>query len=129
MRLVANDEVPSAIGGLQLLLHILVAGELVEPSDDEVRFQKPVAGASGLELVVRQYVERQIETPVEFVLPLLGEASRANDKTTLKVAPSNQLPDQEARHDGFASAGVVRQQEAQRLTRQHAFVDGRDLVR
>ena len=33
------------------------------------------------------------------------------------------------RHDGLACAGVVGQQEAQRLARQHGFVDGRDLVR
>ena len=129
VRFVADDEVPSAIGRLQLLLHVLVAGELVEPRDDEVGFQEPVAGPRRFELVVGQDVERQIEAAIELVLPLLGEASGADDKTALKVAAGDQLLDQQPRHDGLAGAGVVREQEAQRLARQHAFVDGRDLVR
>ena len=129
MRLIANDEVPSAVGRLQLLLYVLVAGELVEPRNDEVRFKKPVAGARSFQLVVGQNFERQIQTAVELILPLLGEASGADNETSLNVAPGDQLPDQEPCHDGLAGARVVCEQEAQRLARQHAFVDGRDLVR
>jgi len=38
--------------GRELELNVLVAGELVEPGDGEVRLQEPVAGARGLKLVV-----------------------------------------------------------------------------
>ena len=40
-----------------------------------------------------------------------------------------QLLHQQAGHDRLAGAGVVGQQEAQRLARQHRLVDRRDLVR
>ena len=129
VRLVADDQVPAAVGRLQLLLHVLVAGELVEPRDDEVGFEEPVAGARRFELVVGQDLERQMEAPVEFVLPLLGEAAGADDEAALQVAAGDQLLDEQARHDGLAGAGIVGEQEAQRLARQHALVDGRDLVR
>ena len=97
VRLVADDEIPAAVGRLQLLLHVLVARELVEPGDDEVGFQEPVAGAGGFELVVGQDLERQMEAPVEFVLPLFGEAARADDEAALQVAARDQLLHEQAR--------------------------------
>ena len=129
VRFVADDEVPAAIGRLQLLLHILVAGQLVEPSDDEIGFQKPIAGARRFKLVVRQDFERQMKAPIKLVLPLLGEAAGADDQASLQIAAGDQLLHQQARHDGLAGARIVRQQEAQRLARKHGFVNGRDLVR
>ena len=122
-------EIPAAVGRLELLLHVLVARELVEPGDDEVGLQEPVAGARGLELVVGEDLERQVEAAVELVLPLLGQAARADDQAALQVAAGDQLLDQQAGHDRLAGAGVVGEQEAQRLARQHRLVDGRDLVR
>ena len=47
----------------------------------------------------------------------------------MEVSPSDQLLDEEARHDRLAGARVVREQEPERLAGQHGFVDGRDLVR
>ena len=116
-------------GACQLLLHVLVAAQLVEPGDDEVVLQEPVAGAGRFELVVGQDLERQMEAAVELVLPLLGEAARADDQAALQVAAGDQLLDEQARHDGLAGARIVGEQEAQRLARQHRLVDGRDLVR
>ena len=116
-------------GACSFCLHVLVARELVEPGDDEVGFQEPVAGARGLELVVGQDLERQVEAAVELVLPLLGEAAGADDQAALEVAAGDQLLDEQARHDRLAGARVVGEQEAQRLARQHRLVDGRDLVR
>ena len=110
-------------------MHVLVARELVQAGNDEVCFQEPVAGAGGFELVVGQDLEGKMETAVELVLPLLGEAAGADDEAALQVAAGDQLLDEQAGHDGLAGAGVVGQQEAQRLARQHALVDGRDLVR
>jgi len=60
---------------------------------------------------------------------LLGEAARAHDQATLQVAAGDQLLDQQTRHNRLAGTGVVGEQEAQRLARQHRFVDGGDLVR
>ena len=75
VRFVADDEIPAAVGRLQLLLHVLVARELVEPGDDEVCFQEPVAGAGGLELVVGENLERQMKAAIQLVLPLFGQAA------------------------------------------------------
>jgi hypothetical protein len=68
---------------LQLELNVLIAGELVEPRDGEIRFQEPVAGARRLQLVVGQDVERQVEAAIKLVLLLLGQASRADDEAAL----------------------------------------------
>ena len=112
VRLVAHDEVPAAIRRLQLVLDVLVAGELVEPGNDEVGFQEPVAGACRFELVVRQDVEGQMEPAVELVLPLLRETAGTDDETALQVSAGDQLLDEQPRHDGLAGARVVGEQEA-----------------
>ena len=128
VRLIADDEIPTAVRRLELLLHVLVARQLVEPGDDQVGFQEPVAGARRFELVVGENLEGQVETAVELILPLFGQAARADDEAALQVAASDQFLDQQAGHDGLAGAGVVGQQETQRLPRQHGLVHGRDLV-
>ncbi len=127
--LVADHQVPAAVRGLELLLYVLVARELVEAGDDQVGFQKPVAGARGFQLVVGEDLEGQMKAAIQLVLPLLGQAAGADDQAALQVAPGDQLLDEQAGHDGLAGAGVVGQQEAQRLARQHGLVDGGDLVR
>jgi hypothetical protein len=126
---VADHQVPAAIGRLELLLHVFVARELVEAGDDQVGFEEPVAGARRFELVVGENLEGQVKAPVEFVLPLFGQAAGADDQAALQVAAGDQFLDQQAGHDGLAGAGVVRQQKAQRLARQHRFIDRGDLVR
>ena len=55
---------------LQLLLHVLVARQLVQTGNDEVRLQEPVAGAGGFELVVGEDLERKLKPAVQLVLPL-----------------------------------------------------------
>ena len=80
VRLVADDEIVAAVRGAELLLHVFVARQLVEAGDAEVVFQKPIAGAGGLELVVGQDLERQMEAPMQFVLPLFDKAAGANDR-------------------------------------------------
>ena len=129
VRLVADDEVVAAVRGAELLLHVLVARQLVEARDGEVVLEEPVAGAGGLELVVGQDLEGQMEAPVQLVLPLLGEAAGADDQAALEIAARDQLLDEQPRHDGLARAGIVGEQEAQRLPGQHRLVDGGDLVR
>jgi hypothetical protein len=127
--LVADDEIPPAVGRCQLGLHVLVAGELVEPGDDEVVLQEPVAGAGGFELIVGENLEGELEAVEELVLPLVGEAARADHKAALKVAARDELLHEQAGHDGLAGARIVGQQETQGLARQHLLVDGGNLVR
>ena len=47
----------------------------------------------------------------------------------MQVPASDEFLDEQARHDGLAGTGVVGEQKAQRLARQHGLVDGGDLVR
>jgi len=60
---------------------------------------------------------------------LLGETAGTDDQTLLQITAGGQLFDEQARHDGPVGAGVVGEQEAQRLPGQHGFVDGDDLMR
>ena len=91
------------------------------------RNQLPVRAASSLSLV--RISNGRWKRRYELVLPLLGEAARADDQAALQVAAGDQLLDQQPGHDRLAGAGVVGEQEAQRLARQHRLVDRRDLVR
>ena len=129
VRLVADDQIPARVRRLQLLLHVLVARQLVQPGNDEVRLQEPVAGAGGVQLVVGQDLEGELEPAIQLVLPLFGEAAGADDEAAFQIAAGDQFLDQQPRHDGLAGAGVVGQEEAQRLPRQHRLVDGGDLMR
>ncbi len=129
VRFVADDEVVPAIGRTELPPDVLVAGEFVEPGDGEVVFDEPVARMGRFEFVVGQDFERKVEPPVKFVLPLLREAAGTDDEAAPEVGPGDQLLDEEPRHDGLSRAGVVREQEPERLPGQHGFVDGGYLVR
>ena len=74
-------------------------------------------------------LERQAELREQLVLPLLDQAARADDQAAAQIAADEQLLDEQPGHDRLAGAGVVGQQEPQRLARQHLAVDGGDLVR
>lgn len=71
----------------------------------------------------------QAELLGHFLLPLLDKASRRDDQASLKVTPDQELLDQKPGHDSLPGPGIVCQQKAKRLPRQHFTVDGRDLVR
>ena len=126
--LVADHQVPAAVRGLELLLHLLVARQLVEAGNDQVGFEKPVAGARRLQLVVGEDLEGQMKAATQLVLPLFGQTAGADDEAALQVAPGDQLLDEQTGHDGLAGAGVIGQQIAQGLARQHGLVNGGDLV-
>lgn len=70
-----------------------------------------------------------MEPPAQFILPLFREASRTDDQAPLQIATSNQLFDQQSGHDRLSGTRIVREKKPQRLTRQHRFVDGCDLMR
>ena len=85
--------------------------------------------AGGLEVLAGEDVEFEVELVVELVLPLVGEAAGADHETALEVAADEQLAHVEAGHHGLAGAGVVGEEEAQRVARQQLAVDRGDLVR
>lgn len=51
----------------------------------------------------------ELKALAQLVLPLLGEAAGANDEAALEIAASNQLIDEQARHDGLARTRIVGQ--------------------
>ena len=124
---VANHQVPVGVG--QLRLDVLVPAQLVQAADGQRILGEPVAGARRFELVVRQDFEGKLESLVEFVLPLLGEIAGAYDHAAVQVAADQQFLDEQAGHDRLAGAGIVGQEEPERLPRQHLAVDGSDLMR
>ena len=71
----------------------------------------------------------QAELLRQLVLPLLDEVAGRDDQAAVEIAADQQLLDQQPGHDRLAGAGIVGEQEPQRLARQHLAVDGRDLVR
>jgi hypothetical protein len=87
--LVATQASPQS--DAQLLLHILVAGKLVQPGNDEICFQKPVSRACSFELVIGQNLKRQMKATIKLILPLLREASWTDNKTALEIASSDEL--------------------------------------
>ena len=127
MRLITDHEVPAGV--LQALAHGVVAGQLVQACDAEVVLREGVACDGGLQHVVGEDGELQVELAPQLVLPLLHQVARADYEAALEVAAGQHLLDEQARHDGLARAGVVRQNEAERHLGQHFLVHGRNLVR
>jgi hypothetical protein len=70
-----------------------------------------------------------LKAAVKLILPLLSQAPRAYDRATLNVPAGDQFLDEQPRHDRFSSPGIIGEQEAKRLTREHFFIDSRDLMR
>src|ERR1035438_3401858 len=105
------------IGGGELGLGVLVTSQFVQAAYGQVILGEPVAGARRFELVVRQDFEGELKSLVEFVLPLLSEIAGAYDHAAVQVAADQQFLDEQTGHDGFASAGIIRQEEPERLSR------------
>ena len=76
------------------MLDVLVPREFVESSDDQMIFQEPVSGTRCLEFVVCEDLKGKLKTTVEFVLPLLSQASRTDNEAALQISPHNQFFDQ-----------------------------------
>ena len=65
----------------------------------------------------------------QLTFPIAHEPGRRNDQQPADTLAEQHLPDIEPGHDGLAGAGVVREQETQRLLRQHPLIDRNALVR
>ncbi len=125
--LVAHHQVP--VGAAEFGLDIFIPAQLVEAADGQWSLCEPVARAGGLEFVVRENVEGELEALIELVLPLFRQVAWADDEAAMQVAADQQFLDQQPGHDGFSGTGVVGQEEPKRLPRQHLAVDSRYLVR
>jgi hypothetical protein len=127
VRFVEHDQVPS--GSAELLLQFFVARHLVEANDEVVNVFKRIATWRGSFQVFGEDAEFQAELLEHFLAPLIDQAAGGDDDDTPGVGAHDEFTDIKPRHDGLARAGVVRQNKAQRLTRQHGFVNSGDLVR
>jgi hypothetical protein len=107
---------------------ILISRQLIEAADRQRVLEKPVPSARRLDLVVRHDLECHMKTLIQLILPLLRQTTRTHDQTPLQIAARHQLLDEEARHDRFAGPGIVREQEAKRLSLQHLPIHSSDLV-
>ncbi len=93
MCFIADNEIPAAVGGFEFLLHILIAGELVQPGDDKIVFQKPIACTGGFKLIISENIEGKLKAAIQFVLPLFGQTAWADYQATLQVPAGDQLFD------------------------------------
>ena len=59
---------------------------------------------------------------------MLDEHPGSDHEAPFDVSSDHELLDEEPCHDGLASAGIVREEKAKGLTREHLPVHGRDLV-
>jgi hypothetical protein len=109
-------------------LEVLVAAELVEPRDQEVRVGERVARRAALDPVPGELGEVEVELLGQLRLPLLDERTGYDDEAAAEVAADDELADEEPGHDRLAGARVVGEQEAQRLAGQHLLVHRGDLV-
>ena len=75
MRFIADDDIPTAVWRLEFLLYVFIGESLSSRAMTRLvsRNQLPVRGH--FELVVGEDLEGQVETAVEFILPLLGQAA------------------------------------------------------
>ncbi len=124
--LVHHHEIP--LRTIEFLLQVLIAGELVEPGNQQGMIVERVATERLFREVTGEDSELKAELLVHLVLPLLHEAPWGDDQDPLGVGPHQELADQETSHDRLAGAGVVRKDEPQRLPGEHRLIDRRDLV-
>jgi len=127
VRFITHDHVP--IGRVQFGLNVLVAAQLIEAADDEILFGKGIARARFFNRLARDGGKVELKAPPQFVLPLFGERTRTTDETPPEVAAHDEFFEEQARHNRLARAGVVCEQETQRLTHQHFAVHRGDLMR
>ena len=105
VRLVDHDEIP--LGRGQTLDQVVVAGQVVEPGNQQVALTEGVAGPGRLDQLAGQDREVEPELVVQLVLPLADEPAGSHDQGAAKVASQHQLLDVEPGHDRLAGAGVV----------------------
>ena len=113
----------------QTIDQVSVARQVVESGDHQVAFTERIAGPGGLDQLTGEDGEVQSELVVHLVLPLSDEPAGSHDEDSPDVATKHQLLDVQPGHDRLAGAGIIGQEEAQRLPGKHLAVDSDDLMR
>jgi len=93
VRLVDHDQVPLRF--LKLGEQLLVARQLIHPRDKQRVLIKRRCAEHRLSELPRQNLKRQPKLQIQLVLPLIDQAPRRHDQTTLDVLAQNQLLDVE----------------------------------
>ena len=127
MGLVEHGQIPP--GGTKLVLQFFVARHLVQANDEIIQVLEGISARRGGFEFFGEHAKFQPELLEHFVAPLLNQTAWSDDHHPARVGPHDEFTDVKTRHDGLSGSGIVRQHEAQRLTRQHGFVNGGDLVR
>jgi hypothetical protein len=103
------------------------AGKRVYTDDDAVAaLADERVGVAGV--ATADGLERQTEKLGQFALPVSNEAGGGNDQDAFQQPARQHLPDVQARHDGLAGAGVIREQVAKSLLLEHVVVNRNALV-
>ena len=109
VRLIDNDQVP--VYGGQFSLDIDIAAEFVESGDAQVVLLKPVTRSGGSQSFIGQYLKRETELFIQFILPLFHQTTGSDDEAAVNIPSNQQLFDQEPGHDGLTGPRIIRQQE------------------
>ena len=70
----------------------------------------------------------KMEFLIEFILPLLRQITRGDDKTPFDISSNNELFQQQPSHNSFSRARVISQNIPEGLPRKHLFIDRRNLM-
>ena len=125
VRFVDNDEVPPDLP--QPRQDVLSLGE-IERGDDALLLEPLVHAELVPDLAALEDEELRVELFLQLALPLEGEVGGADDQNALGEPAQLELADEQAGHDRFPRAGIVRQQEAHARELEQMVVNGLELV-
>ena len=126
VRLVEDDQIPVNVTRL-VQNPVAVAREDVQTGKPQTTPCERIPAL--IDQVLGEYLEGQAKFLGHLVRPLVHQRPGGDDKDIGGIPPHDQLLDQQSRHDRLTSAGVVREDEPQRMPRQHFLVHGTQLVR
>src|SRR5712691_3735285 len=96
VRFVKHDEVPVR-SVVEKELKILITTKFVEPRDHQIGIRERVAGSRALDSVSSQEGEIKMELLGELCLPLLNKRAGGHNKAAPKIAPNDQLANEQSR--------------------------------
>ena len=126
VRLVEHDEVVAAAGLSKYVEHLL-AGQRVERHDHAVAV-RAVERILRPDVCAAHDAEIQSKEVQQLPPPVADQARGRNDQHALEPLSRHHLADVETGHDRLAGAGVVGEQETERILLQHPLVHRKALV-
>jgi len=126
VRLVHDHEIPVDLAQPRKYVS---AFRQVERRDHPVALQPLIHAELLAKILPLHDEELGVELLLQLALPLKGEVRRADDQDALGKTVQFQLANQQARHDGFARAGVVGKQEANARELEQMLIHRLELMR